>query len=339
MTVRVMPFAIAAKYGGRSLRSYYVRNRAVIHAALVAAVLCVIAVWRWVFVPVPAGYVGVMWYWRTGTAPDVAAYVEEGTHFVLPWNQMAIYDARVQQLGRDFPVLTRDGLLMTVTANVQFRINRSQVGQLHRSVGPAYVEKLIFPALASYLSETIAGSTTDDAYAARRSELQDVVRDQLATKLAPLVLVDSVLIGAMHFPDAVQAAINRKMEQYQLREEYGYRLEREKLESQRKQVEAEGIARFQRIVGDGISDNYLKWKGIDATLALARSPNAKIVVIGAPKNGMPLILGGEIEQPKVPASPNGAPPQAQPTSAVSDTLPVTSESVESISGEQQRLPK
>ena len=107
----------------------------------------------------------------------------------------------------------------------------------------------------------------------------------------PWLFVDAVLIRSMQFPPDVQSAVNRKMEQYQLREEYRYRLEREKLESERKQVEAQGIANFQQIVGAGISENYLKWKGIDATLALAQSANAKVVVIGAGKDGMPLILG------------------------------------------------
>jgi hypothetical protein len=109
----------------------------------------------------------------------------------------------------------------------------------------------------------------------------------------PWLLLDDVLIRAIRFPQAVEKAINRKMEEYQLKQEYAYRIEREQLESRRKEIEANGIARFQSIVSGGISEAYLRWKGIDATLALARSTNAKVVVIGAGKDGMPLILGAD----------------------------------------------
>ena len=133
---------------------------------------------------------------------------------------------------------------------------------------------------------------------------------------SPWLLIDAVLIRGMQFPPEVQASVNRKMQQYQLREEYRYRLERERLESERKQVEAEGIARFQQIIGAGISENYLKWKGIDATLALAQSPNAKVVVIGAGKDGMPLILGDTVAQAAAGALNTTTPPAEVPQTSV-----------------------
>ena len=70
-------------------------------------------------------------------------------------------------------------------------------------------------------------------------------------------------------------------------------LQRERQEADRKRIEAQGVADFQRIVSSGISDQLLQWKGIEATEKLVNSPNAKVVVIGNPKNGLPLILGGQ----------------------------------------------
>jgi regulator of protease activity HflC (stomatin/prohibitin superfamily) len=70
-----------------------------------------------------------------------------------------------------------------------------------------------------------------------------------------------------------------------------YVLTKEKQEADRKRVEAQGIADFQRIVTAGISEQLLEWRGIEATQKLAESPNSKIVVIGGGKNGLPLILG------------------------------------------------
>ena len=100
-------------------------------------------------------------------------------------------------------------------------------------------------------------------------------------------------------------------------QEYKFRVEREAEESKRKQIEADGIAAFQKTVSQGISESYLRWRGIEATLALAQSPNAKIVVIGSGKDGLPIILGN-VDTPLAPgATPapgtsGTAPPPAAP---------------------------
>ena len=103
-------------------------------------------------------------------------------------------------------------------------------------------------------------------------------------------LLDTLVLS-IELPPAIVAAINRQTEQYYQIQEYKFRVEREAQESKRKQIEANGIAAFQRTVSQGISDSYLRWRGIEATLALAQSPNAKIVIIGTNKDGLPLILG------------------------------------------------
>ena len=95
----------------------------------------------------------------------------------------------------------------------------------------------------------------------------------------------------IELPALVVNAINRKIEQYYISEEYKFRVEREKRESERKKIEAEGIREFQQIVSQGISDSYLRWRGIEATLQLSQSTNSKVVIIGSAKDGLPLILG------------------------------------------------
>jgi hypothetical protein len=92
-------------------------------------------------------------------------------------------------------------------------------------------------------------------------------------------------------PPPIVAAINRQTQQFYEIQEFKYRVEREAQESTRKQVEANGIAAFQRTIGQGISDSYLRWRGIEATLSLAQSPNSKIIIIGSGKDGLPIILG------------------------------------------------
>jgi regulator of protease activity HflC (stomatin/prohibitin superfamily) len=105
-----------------------------------------------------------------------------------------------------------------------------------------------------------------------------------------LILYD-ILVTGIELPAAIVAAINRKTEQYYIAEEYKFRVEREKRESERKKIEAEGIRDFQQTVSQGISDSYLRWRGIEATLQLSQSTNSKVIVIGTGKDGLPVILG------------------------------------------------
>ena len=122
-----------------------------------------------------------------------------------------------------------------------------------------------------------------------------------------LDIYDTLVLG-LELPATVNAAINRKIEQYYLVQEYGFRVEREKKESERKQIEAYGIRDFQQTVTQGISDSYVRWRGIEATLQLAQSPNTKIVIIGSGKDGLPVILGNV----DTPVQPNPAAPGTTP---------------------------
>lgn len=106
------------------------------------------------------------------------------------------------------------------------------------------------------------------------------------------VILYDILVTGIELPPAIVAAINRKIEQYYIAEEYKFRVEREKRESERKSIEAEGIRDFQQIVSQGISESYLRWRGVEATLQLSQSTNSKVVVIGSGRDGLPVILGG-----------------------------------------------
>ncbi len=104
------------------------------------------------------------------------------------------------------------------------------------------------------------------------------------------IQVDDIIIRTVSLPDTVKASIESKLVNEQQFLAYDFRLKTEAEESRRKKIEAEGHNTFQRIVGASLTDKLLQWQGIQATLELAKSPNAKVVVIGSGKNGLPLIL-------------------------------------------------
>src|SRR5262249_44547589 len=130
---------------------------------------------------------------------------------------------------------------------------------------------------------------------------------------AMLNLIDTLVLG-IDLPPSIVVAINRKLEQYYIAQEYTFRVEREMKESQRKKIEAEGIREFQQIGTQGISDSYLRWRGIEATLQLAQSPNTKPVIVGGGKDGLPIILGN-VDTPAPPVDKASSPGGARATAA------------------------
>jgi len=105
---------------------------------------------------------------------------------------------------------------------------------------------------------------------------------------APAVLIRSIVL-----PEQIKGAIENKLQQEQEALAYRFRLDKEKSEAERKRIAAEGEARANNIVNSSLTDKLLKMRGIEATLELAKSPNSKVVLIGAGKDGMPLILGND----------------------------------------------
>src|SRR5262249_43156229 len=105
------------------------------------------------------------------------------------------------------------------------------------------------------------------------------------------VVVEDILIRGVQFPPAVADAIERKRVESNRAQQYEFSIQAERREAERKAIEAGGIRQFQDIIRDGLTDNYLRWRGIEATLQLAQSRNSKVVIIGSGPQGLPIILG------------------------------------------------
>jgi prohibitin 1 len=221
---------------------------------------------------------------------------------ILPWDQMNIYDARLQLIERDFDVLTADGLRSTVNIAFRFRIDEKTVGVLHKYVGPDYLDVLLVPAVGAQARRIFALYSPEEAFTAKRAEIETLIHDAVdrdllenfnpgAMKDVRFVVIEDVLIRSVQFPPSVAAAIERKSTEDNRAQEYDFTIAAERKEAERKEIEAQGIRRFQDIVKDGLTDNYLRWRGIEATLNLAQSQNSKVVIIGSGPNGLPIILG------------------------------------------------
>ncbi len=266
--------------------------------------LLVFVMWRLIIHTVPPGSVGVLWYRFAGgtvTAPE--EILPEGLHVIFPWDKIYIYDARLQRVDETVTGLSVDGLDVSITVITRFVIEAPFAGFLHKSIGPTYQEKLVIPELRALVLAYIAENEAEDLYSARRAEVQAIIQRRLQASLTNIstnvafdesyVTVEDVLIEEISLPDFVKQAIREKERIRHISEAYEFRLEIEEKERQRKRIEAEGIRSFQEIVAPGITPSYLRWRGIEATLELAESNNAKIVIIGGSEDGLPLILNTE----------------------------------------------
>jgi regulator of protease activity HflC (stomatin/prohibitin superfamily) len=252
---------------------------------------------------VPAGHVGVPVLF--GQVQDTA--MPEGLHLMNPLARVEQFSIRTETYtmnttGDDaVNVLTSDGVLMPIDVSVAYRLVPGDAPAMYRHVGRNYVETIIRPAARAAIPEAVAKYSFQDAYASRREELVARMQQTVTARMQSIltqyaglrgggVQVQEVFLRRIQMPENLKQAIEQKMQAEQDAQRMDFVLQREEREAERKRIEARGIRDFQAIVTEGISEKLLQWKGIEATETLSKSPNAKVVIVGAGKGGLPLIL-------------------------------------------------
>ena len=272
-------------------------------AALLFAVSCAVII--------PAGHVGVQVLF--GKVKPTA--LTEGIQLINPFVDVQEMSVRTETYtmsatssegpmrGDDsIQALSSDGLLMPLDITIAFRLVGSDAPRVYRDIGADYVDKIIRPASRTAVREAIAGFTAQEAYSTKREALPQKMHDLLTERMHSLLeqredfkgatgfIVDQVMLRKIQLPDKVKNAIEAKLEAAQQAEQMQFVLDKERQEAERKRIEAKGVSDFQTIVSQSINANLLQWKGIEATETLSKSQNAKIVIIGSGKNGLPVIL-------------------------------------------------
>jgi regulator of protease activity HflC (stomatin/prohibitin superfamily) len=241
-------------------------------------------------VAIPAGHVGVT---------DFFGYVGNralpaGLHFVVPMTRVHRMSIQTLEIKEVAEVPSQEGLIMSLEASLLFRLDPAKAPEVYRTVGRNYATIVVEPQIRSSLREITASYDAKVLYSAARDRLAR----EVAQKFEELtkergIITEAVLLRKVALPEVVAGAIQEKLKREQEAEQMKFVLQKESQEAERKRIEAQGISDFQRIVAGGLSPMLLEWKGIEATEKLAQSPNTKVVVVGNPKNGLPLILGGE----------------------------------------------
>jgi regulator of protease activity HflC (stomatin/prohibitin superfamily) len=267
--------------------------------------------WRSIFIPIGSGQLGVLWS-RFGGGTVTNRVYTEGYQTIWPWNRMAVYDVRLQEMHDVVSVLTTDGLQVSVGVTARFRPRAADLAMLHQMVGPRYKDTVVWPDVVAAVRHVIRQLKPEQLRIIGETDLAAKIdaaaRDAVQKHWVDL---DRVLITQITLPERLRAEIEEKLAQEQKAISYEYILRQAEQERQKRMIEADGIRAFE----ERSHISFLKWRGVEATEHLAASPNAKIIVMGAGTNQLPVLLSDDAKSPPAPAAnpeqpaPQGTAPQ------------------------------
>lgn len=239
---------------------------------------------------VTAGHVGVKDLFGV-VSPGI---LPPGVRIVFPFTRVVKMTIQTQEMKETAEVPSKEGLIMNLEVSLLYRLDPSKAPEIYKTVGKNYEAIVVEPQFRSAIREITASYEAKALYSAERERIAQEIFSLFRKMTQDRgIVAEQVLLRKIGLPPVVANAIQEKLRREQEAEQMKFVLQKESQEAERKRIEAQGIADFQRIVAQGISAQLLEWKGIEATEKLAQSPNTKIVVIGNPKTGLPIILGGE----------------------------------------------
>ncbi|MCP4370678.1 MAG: prohibitin family protein [Deltaproteobacteria bacterium] len=246
--------------------------------------------WDSIVITIFPGHAGVHFrrFFNKGTV--IEQHYKEGTHFILPWNKMYVYDVRIQELKQKVEVLSQNGLTIRVVVSVRYFLLKEEVPLIHQKIGEQYRDKVIIPSTISSVREVIGKYLPEQLYTTARHVIQDEILIGTIEETGRLPIIYSdMIIELIKLPDMINKAIESKLKHQQEYLEYRFKISKAEEEKKRQIIEASGIKIYQEIITQSLSDPLLKWQGIKATTEIAKSENAKIIIIGG-KDGLPVIL-------------------------------------------------
>jgi regulator of protease activity HflC (stomatin/prohibitin superfamily) len=256
-------------------------------AGMIAGLLVLFAASR-AFTVVPAGHVGVVDFFGR-VSPET---LKSGINLVNPLARIVRMSIKTQEVKEVMDVPSKEGLTVKLEVSALYHLDPEKAGDIYKTVGPNYEAVILQPQVRSVTRGVTAGYEARALYTSEREQLALAITEEVRKLVGPRgIVVEATPLRQLTLPARLAAAIEEKLGAEQESQRMQFVLTKEKQEAERKRIEAQGVADFQHIVSQGISDQLLKWKGIEATLKIAESQNAKVVIVGAGKEGLPVILG------------------------------------------------
>jgi regulator of protease activity HflC (stomatin/prohibitin superfamily) len=267
---------------------------------IIALIIIVLGVLTSCIVQINAGQIGVQTLF--GKVQNNVLY--SGLHFINPLVDVSRLDVRTQnytmsgvqdegtQEGDDaIRVLTSDGLEVVIDLTVLYRVQANEAPRLIRQTGFDYKDKIVRPVTRTKIRDNSVYYTAIDLYSTKRDEFQTRIYKTIEDNFIMRGLqLEQLLVRNITLPNRVKAAIEEKINAEQEAQKMMFVLQKERQEAERKRVEAQGIADYQRIINTGLTENQLQYEQIKAMKEIATSANAKVIITG---NRTPLIIDGK----------------------------------------------
>ena len=256
-------------------------------AAVVAVFFAVVTIVQ-TFTQIPAGHVGVVNFFGIVKPQTLPA----GINFVNPLANVIKFSIQTRELKENMQVLSREGLTIGLEISALYRLNPDSAARVYQTISGGDFENIVLIPQFRSISRSVTASFQASAlYSSEREQLSLNIQKELSATVGPRgVIVESTPLRNVALPTQLTESIEQKQRADQESQRMEFILTKEKQEADRKRIEAQGIADFQKIVATGLSDKLLQWKGIEATEKLSTSQNAKVVIIGSGKGGLPVIL-------------------------------------------------
>jgi regulator of protease activity HflC (stomatin/prohibitin superfamily) len=268
---------------------------------LVALLLIALGIMNACIKQIDAGEVGVKKLFGS-IQPDVLG---SGLHFVNPLLDIERIDVKTQNYtmsgvhdegdksGDDaIRVLTSDGLEVTIDLTVLYRVTAGEAPRLLRETGNNYQDKIVRPITRTKIRDNAVYYQAIELFGNKRDEFQQRIYKSIENDFkARGLMLEQLLVRNITLPNSVKQTIESKINAEQEAKKMEFVLLKEKQEAERKRVEAQGIADYQRIINTGLTDQQLQYEQIKAMKELAQSQNSKIIVMG--KGNTPLIIDGK----------------------------------------------
>jgi regulator of protease activity HflC (stomatin/prohibitin superfamily) len=250
------------------------------------------------FVQINAGNIGIKSLFGN-IQTDV---LSSGLHFVNPlyninkidvktqnYTMSGVHDEGDRQGDDAIRVLTSDGLEVTIDLTVLYKVVSADAPKLLRETGDDFRDKIVRPITRTKIRDNAVYYQAVDLFGSKRDEFQQRIYKSIELDFKNRgLLLEQLLIRNIALPNSVKASIESKINAEQDAKKMEFVLLKEKQEAERKRVEAQGIADYQRIINTGLTDNQLQYEQIKAMKELALSTNSKVIVMG--KGGAPMII-------------------------------------------------
>ena len=267
---------------------------------IIGVLLLLIGVFSSMFKQIDAGKVGVKSLYGS-VQPDV---LESGLHVVNPLLDITVFDVQTQnytmsavhsegaQEGDDaIRVLSNDGLEVVLDLTVLYRVIPNEAPKILKGIGESYTDKIVRPVTRTRIRDNAVYYDAVALYSTKRNEFQQRIFKSIEADFKSRGLVlEQLLIRNINLPESVKKTIESKINAEQDAQKMTFVLQKEKQEAERKRVEAQGIADYQRIISTGLSDKQLQYEQIKANKEIATSPNSKVIILGGGKGGAQLLL-------------------------------------------------